>query len=187
MENLLNKIKELIAAYNDLPNAEKVVIVPEEYAKNMNIPLEEPTNDVSAYHVCVYDDGKVGLFKEIKFSSPKETVMNAERWNAGSLFIGVNSSLIAIKKTHEGFVFRDRWQEKGEVERVDNKRYVCNCNAHDAMTFDDMRLIMYENGEIGPYELGKATSRDLINVLKFAKKYYGEKTLVEGQQKVKNK
>ena len=36
MENLLPKIKELVEAYNNLPNAERVAVVPEKMALDMN-------------------------------------------------------------------------------------------------------------------------------------------------------
>ncbi len=174
MEILLQRIKDLVAAYNDLPNAERVAVVPEKLALEMNIPQEEQ-KDTSLFYICAYDGDKVGLFKELRYSSPKESVVGYERWSAGSLFIGVESNLVGIKVTHEAFSDEDYWHKVGAIENVDNKRYVCNCNMYEAITFDDMRLMMYEEGIIGPYQLGKATNRDIINVLKFAKGYYEKK------------
>lgn len=177
MENLLQKIKELVEAYNNLPNAERVAVVPEKMALDMNLPLPEEEKDVSLFYVCSYDENRVGLFKELRYSSPKESVVGYERWSAGSLYIGVESNLIGIKVTHEAFNDDDYWHTQGAIENVDNKRYVCNCNMHEAITFDDMRLMMYEEGLIGAYKLGKATNRDIINVLKYAKGYYEKKNI----------
>ena len=176
MDNLLQKIKELVEAYNDLPNAERVAVVPEKLALEMNVPLQEDEKDISLFYICSYDENRVGLFKELRYSSPKEKVMGYERWSAGSLFLGVESNLIGIKVTHEDFKDDVYWHKVGAIENVDSKRYVCNCNMHEAITFDDMRLMMYEEGVIGPYQLGKATNRDIINVLKYAKGYYEKKT-----------
>ena len=103
MDNLLQKIKELVEAYNDLPNAERVAVVPEKLALEMNVPLQEDEKDISLFYICSYDVNRVGLFKELRYSSPKEKVMGYERWSAGSLFLGVESNLIGIKVTHEDF------------------------------------------------------------------------------------
>lgn len=167
----------MVEAYNNLPNAERVAVVPEKMALDMNLPLPEEEKDVSLFYVCSYDENRVGLFKELRYSSPKESVVGYERWSAGSLFIGVESNLIGIKVTHEAFNDDDYWHTQGAIENVDNKRYVCNCNMHEAITFDDMRLMMYEEGLIGAYKLGKATNRDIINVLKYAKGYYEKKNI----------
>lgn len=179
MENLLNKIKELVEAYNQLPNSTKMTLVPEEYAKSLNLPIEEKYNDVSNYYICLYNNGKVGIFKQLNYSSQKtETNSGYERWEAGALYIGVNSSLVGIKVTHHDIFSVNSWKELGQMETVDDKRYVCNCKIHDDMTFDEMRLLMYEKGEIGTYSLGKATDRELINVLNFAHKYYEDKIII---------
>ena len=175
METLLQKIKELVEAYNNLPNAERVAVVPEKLALDMNIPTSEEEKDVSSCYICSYDENRVGLFKELCYSSQKETVMGYERWTAGSLYIGVESSLVGIKVTHEDFSDEDYWQELGATETVDKKRYVCNCDMHEAIPFDDIRLMMYEEGVIGTYKLGKASNRDILNALKYAKGYYEKK------------
>lgn len=182
MEKLLEKIKELVEAYNDLPNAERVAVVNEKYALEMNVPLQEETKDISHAYICAYDDGRVGLFKELRYSSPKEKVMGYDRWSAGSLFIGIESNLVGIRVTHDDFMELDAWQKVGATEIVDKERYVCNCNIYDAMTFDDIRLMMYEEGLIRPYTLGKATNRDIVNALKYAKKYYEDKKMTKNQK-----
>ncbi len=33
-------------------------------------------------------------------------------------------------------------------------------------------LIIYSAGQIGPYEIGKATSQEILEVLKYASSYY---------------
>lgn len=75
MERLLTIIKELVDLYNDLPNVKKVALVPEEYTKEMNTSLgiiSEEAYDSSTYYICLYDKDRVGLFRELRYSSPKE-------------------------------------------------------------------------------------------------------------------
>ncbi len=43
---------------------------------------------------------------------------------------------------------------------------------NSAISFDEMRFLMYQNGKIGPYELGVATSKEMLEVLYFAATYY---------------
>jgi len=108
--------------------------------------------------------------------------MGHDKWNAGSLFIGVESNLIAIKKTHDGFSSIVRWQIEGEMETVDQKRYVCNCNMKEAIPFDDVRLMMYEEGKIPAYTLGKATHRQMVETLAYSKNYYEVKIIIHPQK-----
>lgn len=41
---------------------------------------------------------------------------------------------------------------------------------------------MYEEGLIGPYKLGQATDKDIVNVLKYAKGYYENKKNIPNQK-----
>lgn len=182
MDNLLQKIRELVEAYNGLPNAKKMALVEEEFIKDINVPRQEDFKDVSDFYIGVYNEGQVGLFRELRYSSPKETVLNHEKWSAGSLFIGVESNLIGIKTTHEGFSSFTRWQTEGEMEMVDQKRYVCNCNMSDTVPFDNVRLMMYEEGKIPAYTLGKATHRQIVETLAYAKNYYDGKIIIPSQK-----
>ena len=182
MDNLLQKIRELVEAYNGLPNAKKMALIEEELIKDMNIPRNEDFKDVSEFYIGVYNDGQVGLFRELRYSSPKTEVMGHEKWSAGALFIGVESNLIGIKTTHESFSSFSRWQTEGEMETVDQKRYVCNCNMKEAMPFDNVRLMMYEEGKIPAYTLGKATHRQIVETLSYAKHYYEGKIIIPSQK-----
>ena len=47
-----------------------------------------------------------------------------------------------------------------------------------------MRLIMYNDGKIGPYELGKSNLEEMLEVLKYAYNYYN---LGNNNQKQKTK
>ena len=44
------------------------------------------------------------------------------------------------------------WEEIGTKIVVDDKSYVANCNMKNGMSFDDMRLIMYNKKLIDAYE-----------------------------------
>ena len=77
-----------------------------------------------------------------------------------------------MKETHSYNICRNHWQSVGKKIIVDGKSYVSNCIMQNGMSFDDMRLIMYSDGQIGPYEIGKASSQEMIDVLKYASSYY---------------
>ena len=77
-----------------------------------------------------------------------------------------------MKETHESFFSKNEWKRIGTKIIVNNKSYVANCNMQNGMSFDDMRLIMYREGQIEPYEIGKATSQEMLEVLKYASSYY---------------
>ena len=89
-----------------------------------------------------------------------------------------------MKTTHSSYLPTDKWERIGTKIKVDEKSYVANCNMQSAMSFDDMRLIMYNEGKIEPYEFGKATSQEMLDVLNYAYSYYKAN---ENNQKQKGK
>jgi len=184
MENLLNKITELVDAYNQLPNANKVAIVSEEYVKNKEIPIIEKKLDVSNMQVGVYDDNCVDLFDTIRYSSKiKKGPSGYEEYSAGQIYIGAYTTNTAIKITHHECFESSDWQKIGSAEIVDEKRYVCTCNMHATLPFETMRLMMYEEGLITePYEIGKASKKEIVEVLKYAYSYYKGKLIVAPQK-----
>lgn len=182
MDNLLQKIRELVEAYNGLPNAKKMILVEESLVQEMNLPHQEDFLDVTTLYLGIYNEGQVALFKELCFSSPKTEVMGHEKWSAGSLYIGYENNLLGIKTTHEGFNNLSKWQIEGDMEIVDKKRYVCNCNMKEVVPFDEIRTIMYEQNEISSFTFGKATKRQICETLSFAKKYYADKIIISPQK-----
>lgn len=181
--NIMEQLKEIILKsielYNSLEGVEKVALIEEEKLKNMPINGISLT-DVEKLYICQYDDNQVGLFRKIDFSSNKQTTADffntMESWKAGMIFLGYKSDCVGMKITHEKTKFCEYFPEKGYYEVIDEKRYVVNCNMHRALNFDNMRQIMYENGELEPFTNGVATNEDIAKVLKYSRTYFNQKT-----------
>lgn len=135
--------------------------------------------DVSNLFICVYDDIHVDLFEKIDVN------INCKRkcYDAGSIFKGVYSDIIGIKKTHDGDSTCNHWEFPGTRVTTNGNVYVANCRMQESMSFEAMRLILYSYGAIDSYNPGKATSQEIIDVLKYAVTYY---QLDNNRQKIKS-
>lgn len=154
LKSILESLQKAVELYNSLSSKEKLQLVSEVEKK-----------DVSDIFVCVYNDKCVGLF-ERKFLSSSMNLFG--EYYAGMIYIGIDSNYIGLKTIHDGISSVNVWEKTGKA--ISN--YVTNCNMQNDMSFDDMRLIMYNEGQIEPYENGKATSQEILEVLKYAFKYY---------------
>ena len=164
LKSILEGLKKALELYNDLNPQEKLTITPQDDRKN-----------VSDIFICVYNDKHVGLFRKINWSSKmrnQSSFSDYAEYDAGSIYIGIDSNYIGMKETHSYNICRNHWQSVGKKIIVDGKSYVSNCIMQNGMSFDDMRLIMYSDVQIGPYEIGKASSQEMIDVLKYASSYY---------------
>lgn len=169
-QQMLEDIKQALALYNKVA-PEKMEIVPQGH--------KEDVNDV---YVCVYHNGSnsnemhVGLFKKINWSTslwqPLPDVL--PYYDAGSIFVGVNSNYVGMIKTHCNADSINRPSPIGtRIELGNNGNYVASCKIDKFMSFDDMRLIMVNEELIDNYDIGKATSCEQLEVLKYASSYYG--------------
>ncbi len=162
LKSLLEGLQKALEMYNDLNPQEKLTITPQEEKK-----------DVSDIFICVYNNKHVGLFKKINWDSNYSYRSGDDYYDAGSIYVGVDSNYVGMKQTHERWIDVSYWKKAGaRVALKDKDTYVANCNMENGMSFDDMRLIMYGDGQIGPYEIGKASSQEMIDVLKYASSYY---------------
>lgn len=130
---------------------------------------EDEMVDVRNTFVCVYNGNHVGLFKKTNYSTKNG---DPRYYRAGSVYEGINSNYIGLKETCDFGVTCNRWRQIGERVIMNGIEYEANCKMNDGMSFDDMRLIMYKDGKIGSYTLGKASSEDMIDVLSYASEYY---------------
>lgn len=157
-------IKELVKAYNQcFPNDTLVLHEANE------------VKDVSNLFVCVYDNNYVGLFNKLCFRKKKnaEWIWEDDFYFSDDIYVGYDSSHVGIKVLRRGDDFKNYWMHNGTYRVWDGKRYNVTCDMCESISFDDMRLIMYEAGELStPYEFGKATQEQILQVLSFAKKYY---------------
>lgn len=160
LKEILQGIQKTIEMYNSLNPEEKLTVTRQEEKK-----------DISDVFVCVYNENCVGLFKKINWNS-KMVVGSPPAYDAGSIYVGVESDYIGMKKTHSDIICVSRWEPAGTKVVVDGKSYLANCNMKNGMSFDDMRLNMYGDGQIGSYEIGKASSQEMLDVLSYATRYY---------------
>ncbi len=158
LESLLKELQKALEMYNDLNPDVKMMLTPEE------------KRDVSDIFVCVYDYKRVGLFKKMDWIGYCYRPSKID--DAGVVFFGLDSNYVGIKQTmRNGLPTRDDFSLGASVS-VDGKSYFANCYICENMSFDDMRLLMYYEGKIGPYEIGKASSQEMLEVLKYAFEYY---------------
>ncbi len=155
---LLEGFQKALELYNDLNPQEKLSITPQEEKK-----------DVSDIFICVYNGKNVGLFKKLNWYSSYYKIIS---YNAGSIYVGVDSNYVGMKRTHDDVINVSQWETAGARVELKDKTYIANCDMEDGMSFDDMRLIMYSEGKIDSYEIGKASSEEMIDVLKYAFSYY---------------
>ncbi len=158
LKSILEGLQKALELYNDLNPQEKLEITPQGERK-----------DVSDIFICVYNDKHIGLFKKINWYTRK---YDSVEYAAGSIYVGIDSDYIGMKGMHPYYTYENRWQPVGKKVIVCDKCYISNCIMQNSMSFDDMRLIMYSDGQIKPYEIGKASSKEMIDVLKYAFSYY---------------
>ena len=165
-QQMLDDIKQALALYNKVAT-EKMEIVP-----------QVKKEDVSNVYICVYynddkfDDKYIGLFEK-KDWSRRQSAFSPEFY-AGSIYVGVGSSYVGMIKTyHERTSVFDS-ECIGTKRVLDNgSKCIANCLIDKFMSFDDMRLIMANAELIDDFEVGKATSQEKLEVLKYASYYYG--------------
>lgn len=148
--------------YNDANAEEKIILTKE-------------IKDVSNIYICVYNYRHIGLFEKIDWNTEKTYDASCDRWNydAVGVYVGMDSDYVGINLTHYNHKRVYQWQEIGSSVTINNKTYVANCNMQNKMSFNDMRRVMYNDGEIDSYEIGKVSLQELLEVLKYAQHYYG--------------
>jgi len=169
-----SSIKNLVAAHNEL--------YPKDTLELCDI---NEIKDVSDLFVCVYDNNQVGLFTKLNFKTKPSKCKHFEygrylyssiHYCAESIYIGYNSNYVGIKRLHKEQYNINGWEKTGYATSWDGKTYLANCDMYNGMSFDDMRLLMYDAGELStPYEFGKATQEQILQVLLYAKRYYSSK------------
>lgn len=141
------------------------------------IAITRKINDVRDFYLAYYDYDKVGLFKAIKFSSSiyKQGPFSSPIYDAGIVYVGINTDKIAIKDTHKKSVDFVCFRPIGCKVEVDNKSYVSNCKIHYVIGFDELRMELYKQNLIPEYTLGKASDYEMFEVLDLAYDYFDVK------------
>lgn len=129
--------------------------------------------DSKDIYICIYDEYNIGLFKRISWSTrPHKNIVGGYKYNAGNIYIGIDTDHIGMNKIHEEYFNIDKCEPIGTCVRYKRKKYISDCKIEKAINLDNMRLDMYLNGEIQEYIPGKANSKELIEALSCACEYY---------------
>ncbi len=163
LKQILESIEKVIKMYNCMNTEEQLELVKKEEKK-----------DVKNVFVGVYNDNCVGLFKKIDWSTSIEqwTEFHSAKYDAGSIYVGIDSDYIGLKTTHESYYSTDRWDDIGENVVFNGNDYTANINMKNAISFDEMRLLMFRAGLIKYYDFGRATTQEILEVLNYAFDYY---------------
>lgn len=161
LKSILKGLQKALELYNDLNPPKNLAITPQEEKK-----------DVSDIFICVYNGKHVGLFKKINWNSDYYSRWSDCDYDAGSIYVGVDSNYVGMKQTHDRNIEVSCWKKVGARVDLEKGTYIANCNMQNGMSFDDMRLIMYSDEQIETYEIGKASSKEIIDVLEYASRYY---------------
>lgn len=162
----LTKLQEIITLYNANHPEQRVSIVPEK-------------RNVSELFVCSYDEGKVGLFKT------KEWVNSSSKQH-GVIFLGVDTMHVGLKtvwRDHEIWHMPNFTIQRDVFTEIES--YTSTCHMHDAIAFEELRLMMRQEGLIQDYELSFASSKEILQVLDYATKYFDKTKSEKEMQKQK--
>lgn len=129
---------------------------------------KEKKRNVKKLDICVYNKNCIGLFKRIEWVSSSVELFPS----SGIIYIGVDSNYVGMKTLLDMGISENKFSSVGEVCTVDYKKYVANCKIKKAISFDDMRFKLYRSGIIGPYTMGEATTREILDVMCYAADYY---------------
>jgi len=156
LEQLAELLIQVTGEYNRLNPEKKVVI---KYEKK----------DVRDVCVCSFvasgdDNVHVGLFRATRYSTTDK---------AGYiLYKGIGSDYTAIRQLRNDGKTCDQFVAGVNFLGWD---IFSDCTILNYMFYDDMRLMMFQDNKIEPYELGKATSEEMPKVLAYASEYYKSK------------
>ena len=133
--------------------------------------IENELKDTRDIYVCVYDENEIGLFKKISYNTkPFKSVMGY-KFKSGNIYVGIDTDHIGISKTHEDEFNYDKWEPIGTYVKCNKNKYISDCEIEKAINLDTIRLYMYSNEKLKDYIPGKATSKELIDVLIYSYEY----------------
>lgn len=125
--------------------------------------------DVKKIYICTYNNNEsIGLFKKIDWACDEFPY----DLTTGCAFIGIDSDYVGFKTYLFRSQLRNRFDHEGKILEIDGKNYISNCEISNSISFADMRLKLYREGKIDSYEVGKASSKDMLDILCLAADYY---------------
>ena len=174
---LLESIKKAIEFYNNLNPEDKLIICREQDYKSINningINIANDVNDVSNVCVCTYYNSRfsnklIGLFNRNTIQTMVHNLIFDDEIRDHIVYKGIKSEYIGIRNLS----YNEYCSIGSAMEDINNKLYTANCEITNEMSFDDLRSIMYSEGLIGPYQIGKATDEEMLEELKYARSYF---------------
>lgn len=171
-EKILGSINDLIELYNQLPDVEKIAVIPEKFTKTMNLPQQNKENkiDVKDVYICLFDGEKVGAFV-------KEHIIGGDtsiyRWQAiHDVFRQYKGDLVGlcVIKQQGDIYSTNRFAPLGCYEKI----YI-NCKLNAVENYDVLRQLMLEEGIISTYTPGESTESEMLKVITFARNYFARK------------
>lgn len=150
--SLLEVLKKLVELYNKFESEKELQL----------ITKEEKEEDVSNIFICFYNEEQLGLFERKLYHNLREY---------GEMYKGLNNDYLGIKVLGTKDDNNFGWKHVGYELYLDEKRFVTTCNMVDAISFDDVRFKMYNEGIIPAFKLGKASIAEMIEVKKYAQKH----------------
>lgn len=203
LQSLKSQIEQIISVYNTISKDEQICI--NITGKNQdNNKVNSPEKiDVSKYFICSYgtkiiwvgnfflgdsqyDFDSVGLFEKVHDVYDKKEHMDGYYfmgcWEQAKdydvrlnhqVYLGINSDQVAIYELSSNIL---EAKEPGYTTTLSDGRQVsATCVIGEAYSFDSIRLKLYQAGNIAPYEIGKATNAEILEVLSYAQKMFDEK------------
>lgn len=128
----------------------------------------EEKKNIKDVDVCIYNEDCIGLFRKIEWVSyPYSTF-----YDAGVIYVGIDSNYIGMKSlARNGFPY-ESFSSAGTVHTIKDMTYLSNCTLDKTIGFDDLRFKLYRKGLIEPFEIGKATASEMLEVMCYAADYF---------------
>ena len=136
------------------------------------------TTDVRNLYICTYDDSQIGLFTKeiikgrIPFSYRAIELYKGYKSNHTAIFTINGEKTDDIINKWESRGYRSSWYEGTNFFKSTRITYLVTCDMTGSISFDSMRQIMYEAGELSSFSYGVATDEEINAVLSYAKKYF---------------
>ncbi len=135
----------------------------------------ESQKDVSHVAICLCSDGHIGFFEIQDFcSNIIKDLFRDKKYDSGIIYRERATGLCGIELTHYGYGEYRKFAPAGTLvfDIKTDRYYVSNCQIDNMILFDDLRLRLYNSGDIGPYKIGQATDEEILEMLRFAYNYF---------------
>ncbi len=207
LQTLKSRIQKIVDMYNAQSKEDQLNLT---VTKKNQVKRQPEKLDVSKYYVCTYGaeqtwvgcfflGGNEYIFDSIGLFKKEHDMYEKTKHRDGYYFMGcweesedytvkfdhqvytgVDSDQIAIEElTHDGKMPKN----PGSIVTLsDDRKLSATCVIDKAYSFDNIRLRLYQDGLIGPYEIGKATNGEILEVLAYVQKMFSGEPLKEDRK-----